>query len=101
MKLHRLLLTATSAAVTYWLVSNRKEIMHHSQETTALTKKAKKELDQIKEQVTLLQDYQAPIKELTQDLQYRIQVYKQSISGNVALLQSLKEKYTQDEKNDA
>lgn len=101
MKLQKLLLTAGSAALTYWLVSNRQELKEQSQETIALTKKAKKELEQIKDQVTLLQDYQEPLKEWTQDLKHQVQVYQQSISGNLAQLQAMKEKYLQDNKNDA
>ena len=94
MKLRNLLLAAGAARLSYLAVTHRKKILSEAKETQALLADIEKNKNNIQEQLAIIQSYRKPLKDMTTDLQYKLRVYQQSISGNLNQIKNITKKYT-------
>ncbi len=93
MKLRNLLLASGAAFATYWTVKNHEKITEEVQDTTNLIRQNKKNVAAVQENLARVQAYQEPVKEVVADLQQKVRIYQQSISGNLAEIQRVLDKY--------
>lgn len=101
MKLSHLLLAGGAATLSYLAVKHREKIVQEAQETLSLIQNMEGNYSNIQEQLATIQSYQEPLQELADDFQYKWRVYQQSISGNLAEIRKIQEKYqTKDEQED-
>ncbi|WP_394404630.1 chemotaxis protein [Streptococcus sp. 20-1249] len=98
MKLSQLIAAGGAALASYWLVSNREKIAQETNETIDLAKTAQASYQNIQKQLSTIQSYQEPLRAMTEDLQYKIRTYQQSIAGNLEEIQKIAEKYEQEQK---
>lgn len=94
MKLGNLLLTGTAAAISYWLVSNKDKIAEEIQETSGLWDDISASYSKIQKQADIIKNYSQPLKEMTQDLNYKFRVYQQEVDSHLQEIQAIQEKYT-------
>lgn len=93
MKLGNLLIASAAAALSYWAVSNRQEIADEVEYKQGLLKDMSQSYSQIQQQIETLKQYQKPLQDMTQDLQYKLRVYQQEVAGHVKEIQAIQEKY--------
>lgn len=93
MKLGNLLIAGTAAAISYWVVSNKDKIAEEIQETSHLLEDISTSYAKIQEQAQIISSYSQPLKEMTQDLNYKFRVYQQEAAGHLQEIQAIQEKY--------
>lgn len=97
MKLKHLILAGGAAALSYWAVKNRNEIIAETKETAALTKQTKEDYQAVQDNIERLKAYQEPVANLLKDFQYKLRTYQQSIAGNIEEIEKFQEKYSSEE----
>ncbi|MDY3025039.1 MAG: hypothetical protein SOS23_06975 [Streptococcus hyovaginalis] len=93
MKIGQLLIASTAAAISYWTVANKDKILKETKETTALVNDLSAHYTNIQQQLQIIKDYEQPLREMVEDLQYKIRVYQQEATGHVKEITPLLEKY--------
>lgn len=93
MKLKNLLLAGASAALSYWVVANRKEIVEEVEYKQGLLKDMNHHYSSIQQQVDVLKQYKTPLQKMAQDLQYKLRVYQQEASGHIEEIKAIQEKH--------
>ena len=93
MKLGNLLLASTSAALSYWLVSNKDKIAQEIEETGDLLDDISASYAKIQEQAAIIKGYSQPLQEMAQDLTYKFRVYQQEAAGHLQEIQTIQAKY--------
>ncbi|MGT2800250.1 chemotaxis protein [Streptococcus marmotae] len=93
MKLTHLIAAGTAATLSYLAVKNRDKILQEMTETTDLIHRMQDNYQTIQDSLTLIQSYQKPVQEMAEEIQYKVNVYQQSIAGNLNEIQKIKEKY--------
>ncbi len=97
MKLRNLFAAISAASLAYLAVSRKEEIAKEVKETTKILADIQTSKTEIHNQLTIIQSFQQPLQEMTQDLQYKLRVYKQSIAGNLEEIQKIQAKYQVEE----
>lgn len=93
MKLGNLLLAGTAAALTYWTVTNKDKIIDQVQETSDLLEDISNDYSNIQEQLAVIQGYNQPLKEMSQDLLYKFKVYQKEAEGHLEQIHRVAEKH--------
>ena len=97
MKLKNLFVASAAAAISYWAISNRKEIAEEAQYKQGLLDDMSHSYARIQKQIETLKQYRQPLQELTQELQYKLRVYQQEATGHLSEIQAIQDKYNQEE----
>lgn len=97
MKLGNLLIASAAAALSYWAVSNRQEIADEVEYKQGLLKDMSQSYSQIQQQIETLKEYQKPLQDMAQDLQYKLRVYQQEATAHMEEIQTIQEKYQENE----
>lgn len=98
MKIRNILAAASAASVAFMAFNRREQIAKEVKETKALIDDINRHKTAIQSQLTVLQSFKEPLAELSSDLQYKLQVYQQSIAGNLEEIQRIQAKHqTKDE----
>ena len=94
MKLGNLLVASAAAVLSYWAVSNRKEIAEEVEYKQSLLKDMNQSYSQIQRQVETLKTFREPLENMAQDLHYQFRVYQQEANGHIKEIQKVQDKPT-------
>lgn len=98
MKFRHLLLTVGVARLTFLALKHGQYIKKQDYITSQHWQAMVATRQNIQQQLAIVQSYRQPIEEMRKDFQYKSRVYRQSISGNVAVLREITKRYSSKEK---
>ncbi|KXT77305.1 hypothetical protein [Streptococcus sp. DD13] len=96
MKIRHLIALTALAGTAYHLFQQREQLQEKIKNGKELKDRLERSSKNIQEQLQILQSYQKPLKELAQDLQYKVRSYQMSIAGNLQEIQQIQKKYLTD-----